>query len=70
MNEQNSLTLIDEETYKTYQCEILRDRRNGSLMYFGERWYKYLASKEIDVGCHVLFNFEIPTCRLYVCHVE
>lgn len=54
MNEQNSLTLIDEETYETYECEILRDRRNGSLMYFGEGWYKYLAS----------------TRRLYVCPLE
>ena len=50
MNEENILTLIDEEIEMTYQCEILRDRRNGSLIYVAERWYMYLASKKIDVG--------------------
>jgi hypothetical protein len=70
LNENNSLTVIDEETQKTYECEIETDHRNGRCKFSGKGWFEFIGSNQHLAGSFVMFNFEIPTRRLYVCPAE
>lgn len=70
INENNSLNVIDEETQKTYVCEIEIDRKNGRCKFIGKGWFEFIVSNQSLAGSFLMFNFEIPTRRLYVCSAE
>jgi hypothetical protein len=66
LNNHNILTLVDEETEKSYECVVMTDSRDATLKYIGRGWFEYIASKEFFVGSILLFNYTIESRRLYV----
>jgi len=44
-NNHTSLTLVDEETERLYECPIMTNPSNETLTYISDGWFEYITTE-------------------------
>jgi len=69
-NNHSSLTLVDEETERLYECAIMTDPSNPTLRYIGDGWLECISTNKNSVGSSLIFVYTIESRILYVAPIE
>ena len=70
LNNHDSLTIVDEETERLFECVIMTDPSNENLRYIGDGWLDYISTKSFSVGSSLIFIYTIQSRILYVAPIE
>jgi len=62
---QSKILLFDEETGKSYDCDVHNASRNMHQKYIGRGWYDFVLENDLKVGDVILFTVNNPPNRMY-----
>ncbi|GAU14565.1 hypothetical protein TSUD_96290 [Trifolium subterraneum] len=70
VNQQKTITLIDEQNAKSYDCDIESINDGSNDKYVAKGWFKYLEEIGLNDGENVLFYVEDPPKKMYVYRLD